>query len=101
LANDIIVRDAQGASNTEDLRKAMLYHRAPFQELIGQPEVGQDQMGDDAVEPALVVDASMNTEAAPVDESVTTDGASDDDLVIDEPEQATGEEPVKTPVTVA
>jgi hypothetical protein len=37
IAHQIAVRDRQGLSNTEDLRKAMVSYRALFEDLLGQP----------------------------------------------------------------
>jgi hypothetical protein len=36
IAHQIAVRDSQGLSNTEDLRKAMVSYRALFEDLLGQ-----------------------------------------------------------------
>jgi len=36
IAHEIALRDRQGASDTEDLRKAMVSYRALFEELLGQ-----------------------------------------------------------------
>jgi hypothetical protein len=38
-AHEIAVRQAQGKTNTEDLRQAMIHYRTLFEELVGGPEL--------------------------------------------------------------
>lgn len=42
-AHEIAVRQAQGLTNTEDLRQAMIHYRTLFEELVGQSELAQEK----------------------------------------------------------
>jgi hypothetical protein len=39
--HEIAMRQKQGRADTEDLRKAIIYYRNLFEELLGQPEYTQ------------------------------------------------------------
>ena len=40
-AHEIAIRQTQGQVSTEDLRKAMIYYRTLFDELVGEPEMAR------------------------------------------------------------
>jgi hypothetical protein len=64
-AHDISLRDANGEASTEDLRQAMLYYRALFRDLVGQPAFDEptvEEPVEDGIPPA---DRSTNAEPAP------------------------------------